>query len=135
MMGIASGREARHLGKESNTNTDPELVRQMHAATGDDASVEAVFMLAPEDSSQIVPSPERTKELTRQLLERVKARIGKGAEDVNVFHNMGSFVVSAHPDFLRELIAQPEIASAMANQQPQAEAPDKNPTSRAKPKS
>jgi hypothetical protein len=121
------------LGKESNTNTDPELVRQMHAATGDDASVEAVFMLAPEDPSQVVPSPKRTEELTRHLLERIKARIGKGAADFNVFRNMGSFVVSAHPDFLRELIAQPEIASAMANQQPQAEQPDK-PPSRAKPK-
>ena len=123
------------MGNKSNTNTDPELVRQLHAATADDASVEAVFMLAPEDPSQIVPSPERTEELTRHLLERVKASIGKAAEDVNVFHNMGSFVVSAHPDFLRELIAQPEIASAMANQQPQAEQPAKKPTSRAKPKS
>jgi len=123
------------VGKESNTNTDPELVRQMRAATGADGSVEAVFMLAPEDPSQIVPSPERTKELTRQLLERVKASIGKGVEDVNVFHNMGSFVVSAHPDFLRELIAQPEIASAMANQQQQAGQPEKKPTSRAKQKS
>ena len=122
------------MGKESNTNTDPELVRQMRAATGADGSVEAVFMLAPEDPSQIVPSPERTKELTRQLLERVKARIGRAAADVNVFHNMGSFVVSAHPDFLRELIAQPEIASAMANQQPQAEEPHKKPTSHTKPK-
>ena len=123
------------MGKQSNTNTDPELVRQMHAATDDDdASVEAVFMLAPEDPSEVVPSPERTEELTRHLLERVKARIGKAAEDVNVFRNMGSFVVSAHPDFLRELIAQPEVASAMANQQPQAEEPDK-PTSHAKPKS
>jgi hypothetical protein len=123
------------LERESNTNTDPELVRQMHAATGDDASVEAVFMLAPEDPSQIVPSPERTEELTRHLLERVKARIGKAAGDFNVFRHMGSFVVSAHPAFLRELIAQPEIASAMANQQPQAEQPAKKPTSRAKPKS
>lgn len=123
------------MGNKSNTNTDPELVRQMHAATGDDASVEAVFMLAPEDPSQIVPSPERTEELTRHLLERVKARIGKGAVDFNVFRNMGSFVVSAHPAFLRELIAQPEIASAMANQQPRTEQPEQKPTSRAKPKS
>jgi hypothetical protein len=122
------------LDKKSNTNTDPELVRQMRAAAGDDASVEAVFMLAPEDPSQVVPSPERTEELSRHLLERVKVRIGKAAADFNVFRNMGSFVVSAHPDFLRELIAQPEIASAMANQQPQAQQPEK-PTSRPKPKS
>ena len=124
------------MGKESNTNTDPELVRQMHAATGDDASVEAVFMLAPEDPSQVVPSPERTEELTRHLLERVKARIGKAAEDFNVFRHMGSFVVSAHPDFLRELIAQPEIASAMANQQVRTEEPEKKKrTLQGKPKS
>ncbi|HYV06730.1 MAG TPA: hypothetical protein VFB82_19200 [Blastocatellia bacterium] len=120
-------------GKESNTDT--ELVRQMHAARDSDASVEAVFILTPEDPSQIVPSPERTEALTRQLLERVKARIGKAAEDVNIFRNMGSFVVSAHPEFLREMIAQPEIASAMANQQTRAEQPEKKPTSRAKPKS
>lgn len=106
--------------KESKVSTDPELKLQMEAASAKDGAVEAVFILSPDNPSEVVPSPERTEELTRKLLDRVKARVGEGEKRVNIFRNMGSFAVSAHPSFLRELMSQPEIATAMANQQPGA---------------
>ena len=93
----------------------------MEAASAKDDAVEAVFILSPGATSESVPSPERTEEVVRRVLARVKSRVGKGEKKVNVFRNLGSFVVAAHPSFLRELISQPEIASAMANQQPAAD--------------
>jgi hypothetical protein len=38
--------------------------------------------------------------------------------DVHVFRNLGRFVVAADAAFLRELLAQPEVDSAMANRRP-----------------
>ncbi|HEY3135529.1 MAG TPA: hypothetical protein VGL29_05705 [Blastocatellia bacterium] len=107
--------------QESKVTTDPELRRQLQAASSEDDAVEAVFTLSPEDSSQGFLSPERTEELTRQVLERVKSRVGRGEEKLNIFRNLGSFVVSAHPEFLRELMAQPEISTAMANRRAENE--------------
>jgi len=101
--------------------TDPELARQVEAASHTGDAVEAVFVLTPEDPSQGAPSPERTEQITRQVLERVKDRVGRRENKLNVFRNLGSFVVSAHPEFLKELMSQPEISMAMANQQPGTE--------------
>lgn len=108
--------------KESKTATDPELTRQMRSAsaTGDD--VEAVFTLAPDKAVDGVRSPEETEDLTRRVLKRVTNRIGQGEKKLNIFRNIDSFVISAHPSFVKELIAQPEIATAMANTQDPAPA-------------
>jgi len=99
---------------------DPELIRQI--GNGEIASserpVEAVFRLHSEDPSMPVNSPEKTTELANEVLSRVKRRTGIEPVRVNVFRNLGSFVVAAKPSFLTELMAEPEIASAMANRQP-----------------
>lgn len=105
---------------EPNFSPDPELTRQIDLASTKDDAVEAVFILSPDDPSEVVPSSERTEKLTRQVLERVKKSVGRREKKVNIFRNMGSFVVSADPTFLRELMSQPEIAGAMANRQPGA---------------
>ena len=103
----------------STPKIDPELTRQLEmTAASQDKKVEAVIRLKPEDASQVVPAPERTESLTNQLMERVHEQIGESATRYNVFRNLGSFVVSAPPSFIRELISQPEVASAVANQQP-----------------
>jgi len=102
----------------SSTKTDPELIRQLNNTTASEQTIEAVVRLLPDDASQIVPSPERTEKLTQQILNRVKKRVGSSETRYNVFKNLGSFVVSANPAFLRELISQPEVAAAVANQQP-----------------
>src|SRR5689334_21919615 len=93
----------------TNTKADPELIRQLDAPTASNEPIAAVVRLQPDDPSEIVPSPERTEELTQQILKRVKKRVGSGESRYNVFKNLGSFVVSAEPDFLRESISQPEV--------------------------
>lgn len=64
------------------------------------------------------PTGEETDELARELLARVAEQVGGQADDFNIFRNMGSFVVSAKPAFVRALLEQPEVSSAVANQQP-----------------
>ena len=101
-----------------STKTDPELFRQLNETATGDESIEAVIRLRPLMRSQAAPSPEETTELTQKILDRVKQKCGKSETRYNVFKNLGSFVVSAPPDFVRELIEQPEVAAAVANRQP-----------------
>ena len=103
----------------SSAKADPELIRQLNGTESSKEDIAAVVRLQPDDPSQIVPSPERTEELTQKILERVKKKVGSSESRYNVFKNLGSFVVSAEPEFLRELISQPEVAAAVANQQPE----------------
>ena len=93
-------------------------MKQLKTAASDEKLVEAVVRLRPDDPSQIVPPAERTEELTTQLLERVQKESGQAVSRYNVFRNLGSFVVSAHPTFIEQLIRQPEVVSIVANQQP-----------------
>jgi hypothetical protein len=104
--------------KKPAIRIDPELVRQLDAAAEAAESVEAVFMLQSDDPSQAVPSAERTEELARLVLNRVKQRTGETEDRVNVFTQLGSFVVSASASFIREVMSEPEIAAAVANRQP-----------------
>ncbi len=98
----------------ADVDIDPELIRQLDEAPGE---VAAVLRLRGENASEIVPSPERTEELTHQVVGRVKKKLGAEAR-YNVFKNLGSFVVSGGPQLIRELIAQPEVVAAVANEQP-----------------
>ena len=104
--------------RNSAAKTDSELEKQLKDAASGEKLVEAVVRLKPDDPSQIVPPADRMDELTDQLLERVKKQSGKAASRYNVFRNLGSFVVSAHPTFIQRLKEQPEVVSIVANQQP-----------------
>lgn len=95
---------------------DPELVRQL-AGTAEDETIEVVFRLRPGHGA-VAPEPAETERLTKELVTRAERRSGCHDHDVNVFRNMGSFVVSAPKLFVEHLIGQPEIASAVANRQP-----------------
>lgn len=109
---------------------DPELLRQLKAASSEKTPVEAVFRLRSETPAEIAPSPERTEEITKEVLDRVESNTGSAAGRYNIFRNLGSFVVSAEPEFVKDLITQPEIASAIANVQPvDQKAPNKKPSS------
>lgn len=107
--------KARATKRTSSVKIDPELRRQIAAvaASGDD--VAAVFRLRPSGRGRVVPSPEGTETLVRSLLERVEKEAGVAPADFNVFRNLGAFVVSAKPSFIRRLLRQPEVASALAN--------------------
>jgi hypothetical protein len=98
-----------------DAKVDPILLQQLNTGAASAAPLEAVIMLRPDDPSELAAPPNRAVEMTHQVLERVEKQTGTGADRVNIFRNFGSFAISAHPDFLRELLRQPEVASAMAN--------------------
>ncbi|MCC6523594.1 MAG: hypothetical protein IT373_13135 [Polyangiaceae bacterium] len=100
---------------------DPELRRQLGAGARAGQSsgrpVEAVVRLRPRRRSDIVPSPEQTRRIAEQLMVRVATELAPDAAtyDLNVFANLGYFVVSAPSAFVARLIEQPEVAAATAN--------------------
>jgi hypothetical protein len=103
--------------RKGPAKVDPELERQINAASAEAKTVEAVLMLR-QSPAQISANARGTTEIVESVLKRVKEKAGTGAKQVNVFQNLGMFIVEAEPSFLRELVAQPEIASAVANRQP-----------------
>ena len=115
------------------TKVDPELERQIKSAAADSKTVEAVLMLR-QSPTQIAANADGATAIVEQVLKRVKAKAGTSAKQVNVFQNLGMFIVEADPGFLRELLAQPEIASAAANQQPGEAGSDKRAGRRPRPR-
>lgn len=93
---------------------DERLTAQLESAAADD-DIQAVFTLKAENPNEPVPSPERTEEMANVLLKRVAEQAGVDPDKVNIFKYMGSFVVSAKPNFIKAVLKEPEVASAMAN--------------------
>jgi hypothetical protein len=95
---------------------DPELTRQLEGAALSTEPLEAVFQLRP--SSLKGTSPEGVEVLAHEILGRASTSAGVSANDINVFRNLGSFVVSARAPLIQALLSAPEIASAVANRRP-----------------
>jgi len=96
---------------------DPELRRQLSdAAAAETEPVEAVLRLRPTTRSA-APPPAATRDLAELVVGRVAEELGAAADqyDVNVFPNLGYFVLSAPAGFVERVLAQPEVASASAN--------------------
>jgi hypothetical protein len=107
---------------------DPELLRQIAAAERRRAGaageeVQAVLFLTPPTEAG-AEKPASVIARVKRLLGRVQRARHERPSDVNVFGNLGSFVVQASPAFVRALIEQPEIRSARANRpRPRAAGP------------
>lgn len=101
--------------KRAPVKTDPELLRQIETKTSNDELVQAVFTLRLPSKQLLVP--KRVEEVTHKVLDRVSQQMGVDAAEVNIFRNLGAFAISAPSSFIRELLLEPEIASAIANQQ------------------
>ncbi len=107
---------------------DKELKRQLSAAAraeqrgtarGRDQPLEAVVHFRAPGGKQVA-DPEAVQEIARNLLSRVEQRTSETPVAYNVFANLQSMVVQASRTFLVELLAQPEIASALANRSSKA---------------
>jgi hypothetical protein len=98
--------------------TDPELLRQLEATSASDELVQAVFTLNL--PKRKLPSPEQVRELSKNILDRAEKTTGIKAEKYNVFGYLGAFVVSAPSILIREMLSDSEIATAVANQQPES---------------
>ena len=97
--------------------TDPELVRQLDAARKSGDLVHAVVRL--HQPAGRAPKPEHVEEETRRAVDRAEAASGESPVDVHVMGRLAVAYVSGPERFLRELLRQPEIATAVANSQQQ----------------
>ena len=79
-------------------------------------SIEAVFSL--DLPMKQLLDPGTVEETTHQVLKRVEEEVGSKPTVVNVFENLGSFAVSAEAPFIQRIIDDPDIATAVANNQP-----------------
>src|SRR5688572_9611830 len=106
------------MGRDHESTIDPQLLRQVAKAATTRTSVGATLTLrSPDLNSRL--SPEQTNSIVHKLLDRIERQTHSKPKDVNVFPNIRSFAIDAAPVFLKKLIRQPEIDSAVANHQPE----------------
>lgn len=92
-----------------------ELIEQLAAAG--DSLVRAVVQLRPtEQPAKEAISGGDFGALARQVLDRVAETVGHTAKRTNILRNTESIILEADPAFLREMIKQPEIVSALPSQ-------------------
>lgn len=95
---------------------DPELVRQVSVADSDDTIIDVTVTLATPPGKKVLSASE-TESAVSSIIERVREETQRSPAHVKVLHNLQSFGVRAAAGFLRPLLAQPEIAGAIANVQ------------------
>ena len=59
-----------------------------------------------------------TEAAARAVVARAAEAVGERAERLNVFGNLGAFLVCGSPSLIDEVLAQPEVAGAIANRRP-----------------
>jgi len=96
---------------------DPELRKLLSQAGGSDANIAAVMHLRPPPNAAVYP-PEQIQGTVRKLLSRVAEHVGTSEKASNIFRFLSSFVIVADVPFVEELLHQPEISAAVANNQP-----------------
>jgi len=96
--------------------TDPELLRQLDDARKSGEAVQLVVQLhRPKDAP---PVPADVEAQVRRAISRATAATGEQPVDVHVMGRVAAAYVQGSESFLRELVAQPEVASAVANTTP-----------------
>jgi hypothetical protein len=73
-----------------------------------------VFFLKA-SAGKVAAAPAETDAVVEGLLSRAAEARGERHREVNVFRNLGSFVVQASPRFVRQLLDQPQVRSARVN--------------------
>jgi hypothetical protein len=96
------------------TKIDPELTSQLEAAEVDDASVQAVVYLRSGPKG----GPEAVTKRADQLIESAKTKAGTAPSRVNVMRYLGTVAVEAPASFVRALLDEDDVESALANVHP-----------------
>jgi hypothetical protein len=99
---------------EQGKRVDPELTRQLDEAALDDRPIQAVVYLR----SAAMGSPEAITSMADEVLAAAKAKAGTEPSRVNVMRNLGTVALEAPASFVRALIDEDEVESALANVQP-----------------
>jgi hypothetical protein len=101
------------MSSKYKPKVDPQLLQQLNMVGASQDVVQAVFQLKLPPSRLL--DPEAVEAAVQTVLSLVKQEVGEEASEVNIFRNIGAFVVCAHAPFIRALMKKPEIASATAN--------------------
>ena len=116
--GLRDASAKRKTAEQHAAKVDPVLKEQLSRLAADDEPIEAVCALRAPGHEEIALGPEEAERLAREVMQRVEKEVGIAPDRVNVFRNLSSLIVSARPSFVRALLKQREIISAMANVQP-----------------
>lgn len=96
---------------------DPELRRQL-AAVGKDQPIEAVFTLRTPDPSAVLDTKDVHRAVDR-IVKSAQDACGLRVKDLNVMPRVQAFALSAPAGVVEAILDSADIASAMANAQPE----------------
>jgi len=94
---------------------DKTLLKQLERADERGGLVDAVFTLVVPGAEKRAPDDSVVRSLAEEVLQRVRRKSAAKEWRFNVFPALNSFVLRARPDDLRQVLEQPEIASAIAS--------------------
>ncbi len=97
---------------------DPELTRQLDEVGADDSSIQAVVYL---ESGETM-SPDEVTATAQRIIDSASTKAATSPGRVNVLRNLGVVTLEGPASFVRSLIEEPGVASAVANVQPSADA-------------
>jgi hypothetical protein len=100
--------------KRSPTKVDPELTTQLDAADPDDAPVQAVVYLRSGSKG----GPAAVSKRADQVIASATTKAGTEPSRVNVMRYLGTVAIEAPASFVRALLAEDDIESALANVHP-----------------
>jgi hypothetical protein len=100
--------------KRKRTRVDPELIRQLDEAGPADGLVQAVVFLR----SGRAGAPDDVTREAAKVIEAAAAKAGAEPRRVNVMRNLGTIAVEASASFVRALIDESGVVSALANVRP-----------------
>jgi hypothetical protein len=100
--------------KRSPTKIDPELTTQLDAADPDDAPVQAVVYLRSGSKG----GPAAVSKRADQVIASATTKAGTEPSRVNVMRYLGTVAIEAPASFVRALLDEDDIESALANVHP-----------------
>lgn len=100
--------------KRSPTKIDPELTTQLDAADPDDAPVQAVVYLRSGSKG----GPAEVSKRADQVIASATTKAGTEPSRVNVMRYLGTVAIEAPASFVRALLDEDDIESALANVHP-----------------
>jgi hypothetical protein len=106
------------LNMQVSKKMDEQLAAQLEQAGKRQDWVQAWFRLKNESSVEPASSPEKTEVLARNIVDRVKKRLGENIHSMNIQRSLGTFTVAAKPTFLKEILHEPEVVFAGATYVP-----------------
>jgi hypothetical protein len=102
-------------GRSKETRVDPELARQLEEAGPDDGPVQAVVYLR---SSTRSLNPDSVTKAAERVIESASTKAGTAPARVNVMRYIGTVAVEGPASFVRALIDENDVTSALANVHP-----------------